>query len=80
MKIIRDARVAEIIGAKSRATPWRKAKSDPTFPKPVVVSAGITGWVESEVVAWVQARIDAQRSARRAAHPAQQSEAEHAAG
>lgn len=61
MKIIRDTRVAEIIGAKSRVTAWRKAKSDSTFPKPVSISPGITGWVESEVIAWVQAKINAQR-------------------
>lgn len=57
MKIIRDARVAEKIGAKSRATVWRKAKTDPEFPKPIQVSAGITGWLESEVDAYLAHKV-----------------------
>ncbi len=61
MKIIRDARVAEKIGAKSRATPWRKAKSDPDFPKPVKVSEGITGWIEAEVDAYLERKVAAAR-------------------
>jgi prophage regulatory protein len=64
MKIIRDARTAEKIGAKSRATPWRLAKSDPDFPKPIKVSGGITGWVESEVDAWLERRVAAARGKR----------------
>jgi prophage regulatory protein len=54
MKIIRDVRVAEKIGCKSRATVWRKAKSDASFPQPVKVSEGITGWIEAEVDAYLE--------------------------
>lgn len=61
MKILRDVRVAEKIGCKSRATVWRKAKSDPDFPQPVKVSEGITGWIESEVDAYLVRRIAAAR-------------------
>ncbi len=54
MKIIRDVRVAEKIGAKSRATVWRKARADASFPQPVKVSEGITGWVEAEVDSYLE--------------------------
>ena len=36
----------------SRQTIWRLAKSDPTFPKPIRLTAGCTRWQLSEVVAW----------------------------
>ena len=67
MKIIRDARVAEKIGAKSRATAWRKAKSDPDFPKPIKISGGITGWIEAEVDAYLERRVAAPRAKAAAA-------------
>ncbi len=39
-----------------RTWAWRLAKEDPTFPKPVKLSAGCTRWVLSEVEAWEAAR------------------------
>lgn len=39
-----------------RSTPWRWVLTDPTFPKPVKLSAGCTRWVLSEVEAWEAAR------------------------
>ena len=35
-----------------RSTPWRWVKTDPTFPKPVVLSPGCTRWKGSELLAW----------------------------
>jgi prophage regulatory protein len=64
MKIIRDKRVAEKIGAASRATVWRKAKSEPDFPKPVKVSEGISGWVEAEIDTWLERRVATARGKR----------------
>jgi len=64
MRIIRDTLVAERIGCRSRASVWRIARRDPTFPQPVKVSGGITGWVEHEVDAWLQRRVEASRDAR----------------
>lgn len=65
MKILRDVRVAEKIGCKSRATVWRKAKADPSFPQPVKVSEGITGWIESEVDAYLARRVAEARKRER---------------
>lgn len=66
MKIIRDVRVAEKIGAKSRATVWRKARADASFPQPVKVSEGITGWVEAEVDAYLERLVAESRKRERA--------------
>lgn len=45
---------------------YRRAKAG-TFPKPVKLGPNTSGWVESEVQAWVQARIAAGRGADSAA-------------
>jgi prophage regulatory protein len=39
-----------------RSTPWRWAKTDPTFPKPVNLTPGCTRWRLSEITAWEQAK------------------------
>lgn len=70
MKILRDVRVAEKIGCKSRATVWRKAKTDPDFPRPVSISAGISGWVEEEVDAYIRRKVAEARSKKREQVPA----------
>ncbi|MCC7414277.1 MAG: AlpA family phage regulatory protein [Gammaproteobacteria bacterium] len=64
MRILRDTVVAERIGCRSRATVWRIARRDPTFPRPVRVSAGITGWLAHEVDAWLARRAEASRDER----------------
>ncbi|MCE8556358.1 AlpA family phage regulatory protein [Ruegeria pomeroyi] len=38
-----------------RTTPWRWVKSEPGFPKPVVLSPGCTRWRLSEIEAWEKA-------------------------
>lgn len=70
MKILRDVRVAEKIGCKSRATVWRKAKAEPDFPQPVAISSGITGWVEEEVDAYIRRKVAEARSKKREQVPA----------
>lgn len=35
-----------------RTTPWRWAKTDPTFPKPVTLTPGCTRWKLSDIEAW----------------------------
>ena len=42
-----------------RTTPWRWAKSDPTFPKPVTLTPGCTRWKLSEIEAWEASRATA---------------------
>lgn len=39
-----------------RSTPWRWAKSDPTFPRPVTLTAGCTRWRLSDLETWEAAR------------------------
>ena len=48
---IRDTEIGQRFGT-CRQTPWRLAKSDPTFPKPIRLTAGCTRWLLSEVEAW----------------------------
>ena len=35
-----------------RTTPWRWAKTDPAFPRPVTLSPGCTRWKLSDLVTW----------------------------
>ena len=35
-----------------RTTPWRWAKSDPTFPKPINLTPGCTRWKLSDIESW----------------------------
>jgi prophage regulatory protein len=50
-----DIAVAERYGV-NRATPWRWAKVNSTFPKPVTLSPGCTRWKLSELEAWEAAK------------------------
>lgn len=43
----------------NRATPWRWAKADPTFPKPVKLSPQCSRWKLSEIEAWEASRASA---------------------
>jgi prophage regulatory protein len=52
---ITDAQLAARFGVH-RSTPWRWCKTDPTFPKPVVLSPGCTRWRLSEIESWEAAR------------------------
>lgn len=39
-----------------RATVWRYVRTDPTFPKPIKLSAGCARWRSDEVEAWLASR------------------------
>ena len=54
-RAIRLPLVCERTGA-SRATVWRWAKSDPTFPKPFHLSTAITCWDEGEIQHWIESK------------------------
>lgn len=46
-----DAQIAARYGVH-RTTPWRWAKTDRTFPKPVKLSSGCTRWRLVDIEAW----------------------------
>ncbi|MCA0857278.1 helix-turn-helix transcriptional regulator [Phaeobacter italicus] len=46
-----DTQVAARYGVH-RSTPWRWAKTDPFFPKPVPLSPGCTRWKLCQLEAW----------------------------
>lgn len=48
---ITDTQIARRFGVH-RSTPWRWVKSDPTFPRPVILSPGCTRWKLAEIEAW----------------------------
>lgn len=53
-----DAQLAERYGVH-RTTPWRWAKTDPAFPKPVSLSPGCTRWRLSAIEAWEAKKANA---------------------
>jgi|JI6StandDraft_1071083.scaffolds.fasta_scaffold739747_2 prophage regulatory protein len=61
-QFLRVKQVADTLGM-SVPTVWRKAKTDPQFPKPVKVSVGITGWPSDEIRSYVDTLISSQRGA-----------------
>lgn len=36
---------------------------DPTFPRPIKIGPRASAWIESEVIAWIEARIAQRQSA-----------------
>jgi prophage regulatory protein len=53
-----DVKLAQRYGVH-RTTPWRWVKSDPSFPKPIVLTAGCTRWKLSDIEAWEKTKADA---------------------
>lgn len=51
------------IYSRFRPNPKRPGDYDPTFPKPVQLGAKSVGWVESEIEAWLSAKIERSRKA-----------------
>ncbi len=47
-----------------RSWVWRRLKEDPTFPKPVKLSPGMTRWRSCDVEAWEQAQVSQQHADR----------------
>lgn len=42
-----------------RTTPWRWAKNNPSFPKPITLTPGCTRWKLSEIEAWEASKANA---------------------
>lgn len=70
LKILRRKQVEQRLGL-SRATIYarmnprsRPGEYDPTFPKPIALGRKAVGWVESEIDAWIEARIRSSRDGR----------------
>lgn len=53
--ILRFPHLAATLGI-SRATIYRLLKSDPTFPRPVTLSARAVGFFKVEVESWLEQR------------------------
>lgn len=66
--LIRMPELLALTGLGGRATVYRMLKEDPTFPRPVPLSASTArsapvAWVLGEVQEWIRARIAARGSA-----------------
>jgi prophage regulatory protein len=61
-RAIRLPEVCHVTGA-SRATIWRWANDDQSFPKPYRLSPAITVWDEDEILQWIALK-KAQKNAR----------------
>lgn len=55
MRVLRMKMVVEITGL-ARSTVY-KYIAEGIFPKPITLGGRSVGWVESEVFAWIQARV-----------------------
>ena len=55
IKILRTVRRCDLIGLKTAALYRLVQKGQ--FPKPIKISTKLVGWVESEVIAWLESRI-----------------------
>ena len=53
--------LAETANALSigRTKLWQLAREDPSFPKPIEISAGRKGFVLSDIEAWLRSRTEA---------------------
>ena len=59
MKLLRAAQVVEKVGF-SKNTLYRQIKAG-KFPVQIQITENRTGWLESEIDAWIQERVDAPR-------------------
>lgn len=59
-RIIRQKDVCEKLGL-SKATIWLYVRTRNDFPKPIRLGANSVGWLESDIDAWIDARIAANR-------------------
>ncbi|WP_312531151.1 AlpA family phage regulatory protein [Paracoccus sp. (in: a-proteobacteria)] len=57
-----DTQIAARYGVH-RTTPWRWAKTDPNFPKPVTLTPGCTRWKLVELEAWEAAKTASRAAA-----------------
>ena len=61
-RLLRLPDVADRVGLK-RSSIYRMIASD-QFPSPLKISSQVSAWPESEIEAWIQARIDEGRDRR----------------
>jgi len=52
-ELLTTAAALKIVGKKSRNFLYDQARRDPTFPRPVRVSAFSIAWRRSELMAWI---------------------------
>jgi prophage regulatory protein len=60
-RVIRLPAVREVTGM-GRTTLYRNIKNG-KFPRPIILGARAVGWIEADVQAWLQSRIDAREAA-----------------
>lgn len=53
-KILRQKQVSEMVGL-SRTTLWERERAG-KFPKRIDLGGGRIGWLESEVIEWIESR------------------------
>ena len=54
-QLVSRAKVANLLGVNA-TTIWRWETSDPTFPKPLRLSAGCVRWSLAEITAWAETK------------------------
>ena len=60
-RVIRLKEVSDKLGL-SKATVWLYVRTRDDFPKPIRLGANSVGWLESEIDAFIDARITASRA------------------
>lgn len=60
-RVIRQKEVSDKLGL-SKATVWLYVRTRDDFPKPIRLGANSVGWLESEIDAFIDARIAASRA------------------
>ncbi len=60
-RVIRLKEVSDKLGL-SKATIWLYVRTRDDFPKPIRLGANSVGWLESEIDAFIDARITASRA------------------
>jgi len=56
LKILRRNQLEARTGL-SRSTIYNRLKTDKSFPRPISLGGGAVGWVDSEITAWLEARM-----------------------
>lgn len=55
MGFYRLPKMCELLGL-SKTTVWELSRRDPSFPKPVKLTAQCTAWSVAEVLRWIESR------------------------
>jgi predicted DNA-binding transcriptional regulator AlpA len=54
-KLLREKELTNM-GAGSHSTIWRRAGTDPTWPRPIKLGENSIAWFEDEILAWLATR------------------------